>query len=129
MDSQSFFQLDFDLFKVLSLAEQTNIIYEEQVAYTWSEFLADVGGSAGLILGLRYKLFIFNFLVKFFSVLTMVQYIARTCSAFSARILNYTGEKRYQWRQSRCETVTTVDKSIGVTQHNIKSESFLQTHM
>ena len=39
---------------VLNLAEQTNIIYEELASYTKNEFLADVGGSAGLFLGLRH---------------------------------------------------------------------------
>ena len=52
---------------VLNLAEQTNIIYEEVASYTRYEFLADVGGSAGLFLGLSLLTILQSFcrLVKF----------------------------------------------------------------
>ena len=38
---------------VVSLAEQTNIEYKEVADYPFDQFLAEVGGLAGLLLGLR----------------------------------------------------------------------------
>lgn len=59
----------------------------------------------------------------------MVQYVARTCSAFSVRLFQYTGQIRDQWQEERKETIVTVDKCIGVNQTAIKSETSLMTHI
>ena len=47
---------------VLNLAEQTNKVFEEIADYTSDQFLAEIGGSAGLFLGL--------------SMLTIVEFFA-----------------------------------------------------
>ena len=47
---------------VLNLAEQTNKVFEEIADYTSDQFLAEIGGSAGLFLGL--------------SLLTIVEFFA-----------------------------------------------------
>ena len=39
---------------VVSLAEQTNKEYKEEPLYPFEQFLAEVGGTSGLFLGLRY---------------------------------------------------------------------------
>ena len=51
-----------NLFQVLNLAEQTNKVFEEIADYTSDQFLAEIGGSAGLFLGL--------------SLLTIVEFFA-----------------------------------------------------
>ena len=52
----------FNIFSVLNLAEQTNKVFEEIADYTSDQFLAEIGGSAGLFLGL--------------SLLTIVEFFA-----------------------------------------------------
>ncbi|CAG5110088.1 Oidioi.mRNA.OKI2018_I69.chr2.g4528.t1.cds [Oikopleura dioica] len=38
---------------VINLAEETNVLEEEQATYTTPQFISDVGGSAGLVLGIN----------------------------------------------------------------------------
>ena len=38
---------------ILNLAEDTNVIFEQKATYPANMFISDIGGSAGLILGIH----------------------------------------------------------------------------
>ena len=55
---------------MLNLAEQTNKVFEEIPDYTSDQFLAEIGGSAGLFLGLSLLTFVEFFASLFLLIFT-----------------------------------------------------------
>ena len=79
---------------MLNLAEQTNKVFEEIADYTSDQFLAEIGGSAGLFLGL--------------SLLTIVEFFA------SLFLLIFTKAMR-GWKkrhQKMCKSGKHVDNAL-----------------